>query len=71
MQAARTLALTLQPADAEIWSTGIRGSTTPLSDRLTIDLSAGRHNIQIHKPGFVGYLTDVRSVAANRRWMCN
>ena len=30
------------------------------SDRLTIDLSEGRHNIQIRKPGFVGYLTDVQ-----------
>jgi len=23
-------------------------------------LSAGRHNIQIRKPGYVGYLTDVQ-----------
>ena len=27
---------------------------------LTIDLSEGRHNIQIRKSGFVGYLTDVQ-----------
>ena len=28
-------------------------------DELTMDLSDGRHNIQIRKAGFVGYLTDV------------
>ena len=29
-------------------------------ERLTIDLSEGRHNIQIRKQGYVGYLTDVQ-----------
>jgi hypothetical protein len=38
--------------DGEPW----RGSGR---DRLTIDLSDGRHNIQIRKAGYVGYLTDV------------
>jgi hypothetical protein len=53
-----TLALTVQPGDAEVLVDG-----TPWrdgGDRLTIDLSEGRHNIQIRKPGFVGYLTDVQ-----------
>jgi hypothetical protein len=29
-------------------------------DRLLIELSEGRHNIQVRKSGFVGYLTDVQ-----------
>lgn len=55
-----TLSLSLQPNDAELLVDGSpwRGSTG--SDRLTIDLSEGRHNIQIRKPGYVGYLTDVQ-----------
>src|SRR4029077_10547222 len=54
-----TLQLSLQPGDAEILVDGApwRGDGP---DRLTIDLSEGRHNLQIRKPGFVGYLTDVQ-----------
>jgi len=55
-----TLALTLQPADAEILVDGNPWQHDPATDRLTIDLSEGRHNIQIRKAGFVGYLTDVQ-----------
>lgn len=53
-----TLELNVQPADAEVSVDGRpwRGSG---QDRLTIDLSEGRHNIQIRKAGYVGYLTDV------------
>ena len=56
-----TLALSIQPGDAELivddapWKND-NGDT----GRLTIDLSEGRHNIQIRKAGFVGYLTDVQ-----------
>jgi hypothetical protein len=54
-----TLALSLQPADAEVLVDGTpwRGDG---GNRLTIDLSEGRHNIQIRKQGFIGYLTDVQ-----------
>ena len=53
-----TLELNLQPADAEVLVDGQpwRGSG---QDRLTIDLSDGRHNIQVRKAGYVGYLTDI------------
>jgi hypothetical protein len=53
-----TLELNLQPADAEVLVDGQpwRGSS---QERLTIDLSDGRHNIQVRKAGYVGYLTDV------------
>ena len=53
-----TLELKLQPAGAEVL---IDGQPWPSSgERLTIDLSEGRHNIQIRKSGYVGYLTDVQ-----------
>ena len=55
-----TLTLTLQPADAEVLVDGNPWQHDPSSDRLTIDLSDGRHNIQIRKSGYVGYLTDVQ-----------
>ena len=54
-----TLALSLQPSDAEVLVDGTPWRNDG-GDRLTIDLSEGRHNIQIRKPGFVGYLTDVQ-----------
>ena len=54
-----TLALSLQPNDAEVLVDGTpwRGQN---QDRMVIELSEGRHNIQIRKTGFVGYLTDVQ-----------
>ncbi len=55
-----TLALTLQPADAEILIDGTPWRNDGGADRLTIDLSEGRHNIQIRKSGYIGYLTDVQ-----------
>ena len=53
-----TLELSLQPGDAEVL---VDGQSWPRSgaDRVTIDLSAGRHNLQVRKAGFVGFLTDV------------
>jgi hypothetical protein len=55
-----TLVLTVQPGDAEILVDGTPWRNDGGSDRLTIDLSEGRHNIQIRKSGYVGYLTDVQ-----------
>jgi hypothetical protein len=54
-----TLVLSLQPADAEILVDGTPWRSDG-GDRATIDLSEGRHNIQIRKAGYVGYLTDVQ-----------
>ena len=53
-----TLELTLQPADAEVLVDGQSWQRTG-ADRVTMDLSAGRHNVQVKKAGYVGYLTDV------------
>jgi hypothetical protein len=54
-----TLSLNVQPNDAEVLVDGTpwRG---PGQDRQLIELPEGRHNIQIRKAGFVGYLTDVQ-----------
>ena len=54
-----TLVLNLQPPDADVLVDGqpLRGSG---QERLTIDLSEGGHNVQVRKPGYVGYLTDVQ-----------
>jgi hypothetical protein len=54
-----TLSLSVQPGDAEVLVDGTpwRGQG---QDHLMIELPEGRHNIQIRKAGFVGYLTDVQ-----------
>jgi hypothetical protein len=51
--------LSIQPSDAEVLIDGApwRGQN---QDRLLIELSEGRHNVQVRKAGFVGYLTDVQ-----------
>ena len=54
-----TLALSVQPGDAEVLVDGTPWRNDG-GERLTIDLTEGRHNIQIRKPGYVGYLTDVQ-----------
>jgi hypothetical protein len=55
-----TLSLSLEPGDAEVLVDGSPWRGPASGDHLTLDLSEGRHNIQIRKPGFVGYLTDVQ-----------
>jgi hypothetical protein len=52
-----TLALRVQPGGAEVVIDGEpwRGP----SDTVRLELPAGRHNVQIRKSGYVGYLTDV------------
>ena len=55
-----TLSLALDPVDAEVLVDGSPWRGAASGDHLTLDLTEGRHNIQIRKPGFVGYLTDVQ-----------
>ncbi len=55
-----TLSLKLDPSDAELLVDGEPWRGTASGDHLTIDLPAGRHNLQIHKTGYIGYLTDVQ-----------
>jgi non-canonical (house-cleaning) NTP pyrophosphatase len=49
----------VQPNDAEVLVDGAPWRAQN-QDRMLIELSEGRHNIQIRKAGFVGYLTDVQ-----------
>jgi hypothetical protein len=53
-----TLELTLQPPDADVLIDGQSWQRTG-ADRVTMDLAEGEHNVQVQKPGYVGYLTDV------------
>jgi hypothetical protein len=52
------LTLVVQPADADVV---IDGQPWPAlsGDTRMLDLSEGRHVIQVRKPGYVGYLTEV------------
>jgi len=55
-----TLSLALEPGDAEVLVDGSPWRGSASGDRLSIELPEGRHNIQIRKPGYVGYLTDIQ-----------
>jgi hypothetical protein len=54
-----TLSLSVQPGDAEILVDGSPWRVQS-QDRQLIELPDGRHNIQVRKSGYVGYLTDVQ-----------
>jgi hypothetical protein len=54
------LSLALDPIDAEVLIDGTPWRGPASGDHLAIDMSVGRHNIQIRKSGFVGYLTDIQ-----------
>jgi hypothetical protein len=54
-----TISIRVQPADAEVLIDGQPWRLAAGQDRTTIDASEGRHNIQVHKEGYVGFLTDV------------
>jgi hypothetical protein len=54
-----TLSLRVQPGDADVLVDGTPWRVQS-QDRQLIDLPEGRHNVQVRKSGFVGYLTDVQ-----------
>lgn len=54
-----TLAIRVQPADAEIFVDGERWSAPAGQDRLSIRLTEGRHRIEVRKEGFVAYTEEV------------
>jgi len=54
-----TLSLSVEPGDAEILVDG-NPWRVQSPDRQLIELPDGRHNIQVRKTGYVGYLTDVQ-----------
>jgi hypothetical protein len=54
-----TISIRLQPGDADVLIDGQPWRLDPGQDRIMIDASEGRHNVQVHRDGYVGYLTDV------------
>jgi len=54
-----TLAIRVQPADAEILIDGERWSAPADQDRITVQLAEGRHRVEIRKAGFAQYSEEV------------
>jgi hypothetical protein len=54
-----TIALRVQPGDADILIDGERWSGPAGQDRLVIDVAEGRHTIEIQKAGYRGYVTEI------------
>jgi hypothetical protein len=54
-----SLSLRVQPADAEILVDGERWTAPAEQDRIRIELSEGRHHIEVRKDGFSPYSEDV------------
>jgi hypothetical protein len=54
-----SLAIRVQPEDAEILVDGERWNAPEGQTEVVIDVPEGRHTIQIQKPGYRSYLTDV------------
>jgi len=53
------LLLHVQPSDADVLIDGQPWPAAPTQDRVVLDLPPGRHVIQVRKPGYVGYTTEV------------
>lgn len=53
------LALRVQPADAEVLIDGERWHAPEGPDPLVVQVTEGRHTIEIRKPGYRSYITDV------------
>ena len=53
------LSIQVQPADASVLIDGQPWPASPGQDTVMLDLSEGRHVIQVRKAGYVGYLTEV------------
>lgn len=54
-----TLALRVQPSDADVLIDGERWTGSQPGERLEVQLPAGMHNIEIRKDGYRAYSTDV------------
>jgi hypothetical protein len=52
------LTIQVQPADANMSIDGQPWPMSPGQDTVVVDLSEGRHVIQVRKPGYVGYLSE-------------
>jgi hypothetical protein len=54
-----TLSLRIQPADADVFVDGERWDVPAGGDRVSVQLSEGRHRIEVRKAGFATYAEDV------------
>jgi hypothetical protein len=54
-----SLSIRVQPADAEIFIDGERWDAPAAGTRFSIELSEGRHRIEVRKAGFTSYAEDV------------
>ncbi len=54
-----TLALRVQPADADVTIDGERWNVSSPGERLVVQLSAGSHRIAIRKTGYTDFSTDI------------
>ncbi len=54
-----TLAIRVQPADADVTIDGERWDTSSPGERLIVQLAAGRHRIEIRKSGYTPYAADI------------
>src|SRR5437867_507766 len=55
-----TLAIRVQPSDAEILIDGEKWRGPDAQDRLVVDVSEGPHTVQISKAGYRTYVTDIQ-----------
>jgi hypothetical protein len=55
-----SLAIKVQPADAQIFIDGEAWQSSQGSDRLVVHLPVGAHRIEIRKPGFKPFASDVQ-----------
>jgi hypothetical protein len=54
-----TLAIRVQPSDAELLVDGERWQGPQENDRLLIELPEGRHTLELHRAGYRTYVTEV------------
>jgi hypothetical protein len=54
-----TIAVRVQPADAEVLIDGEKWRGPEAQDRLLVEVSEGRHTVELRKPGYRTYVTEV------------
>jgi hypothetical protein len=55
-----TISVRVQPADADVYIDGQQSPVGAGADSVSVDVSEGRHSVQVRKQGYIGYLTDVQ-----------
>jgi hypothetical protein len=55
-----SISIRVQPADADVFVDGERWTTTDIQERLVIQLSDGKHRIEIKKTGYETYTSEIQ-----------